>query len=209
MSQSETTTSPHFYARRVRAITPDDAAAVASYLHRNEEFHREWSPIPPDGFFTVDYQHRRLIAWDELRRQGSEYRFGIFVDAPDELLVGLVSIRVERGSYMNGRFGYSVDGQYTGRGIMTASLKELMRYSFDTLGLHRLEANIMPRNIRSRRVLEKCGFTKIGFSPKMLLINGAWEDHEHYMILVDDFITSRESGVGSSELGVRSSGSES
>jgi ribosomal-protein-alanine N-acetyltransferase len=189
MSMSETSsnfseTSPSSF---VRPIGTEDAIVVADYLHRNEEFHREWSPIPPHGFFTPEYQLRRLTAWAELRRQGKEYRFGIFLGDSDETLIGLVSLAVERGAFMNGRFGYSVDSQYTGRGIMTASLRELMRQGFQELGLHRMEANIMPRNVRSRRVLEKCGFTRIGYSPKMLYINGAWEDHEMYMILVDDY----------------------
>ena len=178
-------------AHRVRSIEPDDVEAVTEYLARNIEFHREWSPIMPSEFFTVEYQRRRLEMWAEMRRQGTEYRFGIFIDDPErgeaDRLIGLISLRVERGSFMNGRFGYSVDGQYTGRGIMTSTLRALMRYGFFQLGLHRLEANIMPRNVRSRRVLEKCGFTKFGFSPKMLLINGVWEDHDLYMILVDDF----------------------
>src|SRR3954466_8056587 len=105
MSMSETTPAGQAAVGRVRPVEPEDAVAVTEYLSRNDEFHREWSPIPPAGFFTVDYQLRRLMAWAELRRQGREYRFGIFVDHPPEHLVGLVSLAVERGSYMNGRFG--------------------------------------------------------------------------------------------------------
>jgi ribosomal-protein-alanine N-acetyltransferase len=186
----ETTSVPAHPEPSVRPVEQTDAEAVTAYLARNVEFHREWSPIPPADFLTVDYQRRRLVAWDELRRLGREYRFGIFVDeqgAPEARLIGLVSMVVERGSFMNGRFGYSIDGEYTGRGVMTAALRELMRFGFFELGLHRLEANIMPRNVRSRRVLEKCGFAKVGYSPRMLFINGAWEDHEMYAIVVDDF----------------------
>jgi ribosomal-protein-alanine N-acetyltransferase len=53
----------------------------------------------------------------------------------------------------------------------------VVEYAFDVLGLHRLEANIMPRNKASLRVVEKLGFSEEGLSRKLLLINGRWEDH--------------------------------
>jgi len=87
---------------------------------------------------------------------------------------------VEYAAFMNGRLGYSVDGEYTGRGIATDNIQSVCRFAFKRLRLHRLEANVMPRNAASKRVLEKCGFAKIGFSPKMIQINGVWEDHEMY-----------------------------
>ena len=55
------------------------------------------------------------------------------------------------------------------------------------LGLHRLEANVMPRNTPSIALLLRCGFQKIGMSPRMLKINGVWEDHDMFMILEDQW----------------------
>lgn len=43
----------------------------------------------------------------------------------------------------------------------------------------------MPRNARSLRVLEKCGFACEGLSPRYLRINGVWEDHVHMVRLND------------------------
>ena len=43
----------------------------------------------------------------------------------------------------------------------------------------------MPRNQRSRRVVEKLGFAEEGLARKYLKINGVWEDHIHYVILND------------------------
>ncbi len=173
----------------VRLFTPDDAGALAAYYVRNREFHRDSSPIAPAPFYTPEYQRQRLEAVMELLRQEREYRFGIFTPQDDgELLIGTITLTaVERGAFSNGRFGYSIDGDHRNRGITTASLRQVMTFAFDSLGLHRLEANIMPHNVASRRVLEKCGFSRIGYAPKMLMIAGEWRDHEMYMILVDDF----------------------
>ena len=45
--------------------------------------------------------------------------------------------------------------------------------------LHRLEANVMPKNKASLRVLEKNQFVNEGISKYYLNINGVWEDHVH------------------------------
>jgi ribosomal-protein-alanine N-acetyltransferase len=52
--------------------------------------------------------------------------------------------------------------------------------------LHRIEANVMPRNLRSRRVLAKLGFAEEGLARQYLKINGVWEDHIHYVMFNDD-----------------------
>jgi ribosomal-protein-alanine N-acetyltransferase len=52
-----------------------------------------------------------------------------------------------------------------------------MEIAFDELGLHRVEANVIPRNVRSLAVVERAGFVREGFSARYLRIGGRWEDH--------------------------------
>jgi ribosomal-protein-alanine N-acetyltransferase len=59
--------------------------------------------------------------------------------------------------------------------------------SFDTLGLHRLEAGTLVRNVRSQRVLEKNGFVRFGLAPRFLRIAGQWQDHVLFQLLNDDW----------------------
>jgi ribosomal-protein-alanine N-acetyltransferase len=54
------------------------------------------------------------------------------------------------------------------------------------MSLHRIEANIMPRNQRSLRVVEKLGFVDEGLSRDYLKINEKWEDHIHMVLLNKD-----------------------
>ena len=56
-------------------------------------------------------------------------------------------------------------------------------HRLEELGLHRIEANIMPCNLPSLGVAEKCGFVREGLSRKYLKINGVWEDHIHMVRL--------------------------
>lgn len=171
-----------------RLLSLDDAAGLLSYYLENREFHAPWSPVYPENFYTLEFQHRRLANYLQINEREHEYRFAISsVTSPMDIL-GIINLtNVERGAFHNGRLGYSIAESIGGKGVMTAMLTEVTEFVFNYLYLHRLEANIMPRNIASRRVLEKCGFTCIGQSPKYLLINGIWEDHSHYAMLRDDF----------------------
>ena len=79
--------------------------------------------------------------------------------------------------------GYKLDQEYLNQGYMTMAVDMVTAYAFSVLGLHRLEANVMPRNKASLRVLEKNGFLNEGLSKYYLNINGVWEDHIHMVKL--------------------------
>jgi [ribosomal protein S5]-alanine N-acetyltransferase len=55
-----------------------------------------------------------------------------------------------------------------------------------TLGLHRVEIAIRPENTASLRVVEKLGFTEIGYAPRFLHIDGQWRDHRIFALTVED-----------------------
>ena len=69
---------------------------------------------------------------------------------------------------------------------MTEAVNQVVTYAFDSLGLHRIEGNIMPRNKASIGVAKKCGFAEEGLSRKYLKINGVWEDHLHFVRLNEE-----------------------
>lgn len=173
----------------LRLLQFADAQQLAEYHRRNELFHREWSPSMPPDFTTPHFQKQRLQSYLHRHARQEEYRFGIFTHEAS-LLIGTITLSaIEQKPFQNGRLGYSIDEQCRNKGILTEHLKQVMKYAFEELELHRLEANIMPRNAASRRVLEKCGFQKIGYSPKYLKIQNRWEDHEMYMALAEESLT--------------------
>ncbi len=68
---------------------------------------------------------------------------------------------------------------------MTEAADLAVRYAFDTLGLHRVEANIQPGNAPSIALVRRLGFAREGFSPRYLRISGEWRDHERWARLAD------------------------
>ena len=51
---------------------------------------------------------------------------------------------------------------------------------------------IIPRNERSRRVMEKLGLRDEGVALRYLEINGVWEDHVRYAITAEEWEERRE-----------------
>jgi ribosomal-protein-alanine N-acetyltransferase len=62
-----------------------------------------------------------------------------------------------------------------------------LRYSFESLGLHRVEAAIVPRNAASRRVVEKLGLREEGIARRFLQIQGVYEDHIRYAMTLEEY----------------------
>lgn len=88
-------------------------------------------------------------------------------------------------AFCNAYLGYYGMVQFAGHGFMTEGLKRAVSYGFEEIGLHRIEANIQPDNLRSITLVQRAGFRKEGFSPRYLHINGAWRDHERWALTND------------------------
>jgi ribosomal-protein-alanine N-acetyltransferase len=84
------------------------------------------------------------------------------------------------GNFKSCFLGYKLDKDEINKGYMTEAIRETVQIMFDEHGLHRVEVNIIPRNARSLKVMEKLKFEREGFSKKYLEINGVWEDHIHF-----------------------------
>ncbi|WP_277050726.1 GNAT family N-acetyltransferase [Ruania albidiflava] len=76
-----------------------------------------------------------------------------------------------------------MDEEHTGRGIATAALRQLTGYAFDDLRLHRLQAEVLPDNVASKRVLSHLGFCHYGTAPHYLRIQGRWQTHDLYQLI--------------------------
>ena len=93
---------------------------------------------------------------------------------------------IVRGAFQSCFLSSKIDRTLWNRGYGSEAIRYATAWAFRNLGLHRVEANIMPRNPASLRAAEKAGFVREGLSRRYLNINGVWEDHIHMVRLNED-----------------------
>jgi [ribosomal protein S5]-alanine N-acetyltransferase len=172
----------------LKVLGPGFARQSLDYYTRNQAFLAEWNPTPTADFYTLPYHQERLRVELSMIEEGRMARFWLFkrVDTAYTTAIGNIAFNnIVRGAFQSCHLGYQLDEREVNQGLITEALRRAIDYVFDDLMLHRIEANIMPRNQRSRRVAEKLGFAEEGLARQYLKINGVWEDHIHYVLLND------------------------
>jgi [ribosomal protein S5]-alanine N-acetyltransferase len=159
----------------LRHLTADDARALLAFMEENRAFLEHWEPAREADFFTLEAQLADIEAVADDAAGDRRHAFGIFLD--DELVGRIALSQIFRGIFQNAYLGYSVAERWNGHGLATEAVRIVMDFAFGDLGLHRVQAAVMPRNAGSIRVLEKNGFREEGYAVGYLCINGVWEDH--------------------------------
>lgn len=161
----------------LRPAIAADYAAWARLREQSRAFLAPWEPTwPPDDLTRAAFRRR-------LRRQAEDiaadesFAFLIFDSTSDELLGGLTLGGIRRGVAQAATLGYWMGAPHAGKGRMTRAVAAVVRFGFDTLRLHRLEAACIPDNAPSIALLERNGFQREGFARAYLKINDAWRDH--------------------------------
>ncbi|MDV3221626.1 GNAT family N-acetyltransferase [Intrasporangium sp.] len=112
-------------------------------------------------------------------------------------LVGRANVaNVVHGSFRSATIGYDAYDPYVGRGLFGEGLQLIVDLVFadepQGMGLHRIEANIQPTNVRSAGLVRSLGFQHEGFSRDFLYLPGrdgrrSWRDHDRYTMLASDW----------------------
>lgn len=172
---------------------PQMAADVLAFYRRNHAFLQDSEPLREKSFYSEDFQRRALGRDAQNARELRALRLWMrpqlagTEDAEKEdvpSLAGMVGLGgIQFGFFRSAFVSYKLDAGMTGMGLMAEALQKLVEIAFNDIGLHRLEANIMPRNTRSLRLVRRLGFQEEGLARQYLKINGIWEDHIHMVLL--------------------------
>ena len=141
----------------LRPLAANDFRSWSEVRRRNAEWLTVWEPSRPlhqpdpvtdRGAFAARCQQR-----DRDRAAGTAYQFGLFID---QQVAGEVNLNnVVRGAMQSGTIGYWIDQRHAGNAYVAEAVAVVMQFGFEQLSLHRLEICIVPRNERSRRIMEK------------------------------------------------------
>jgi ribosomal-protein-alanine N-acetyltransferase len=152
----------------------------------SRSFLTPWEPVWPADDLTRMAFRRRIKRYQREVKNGSGYPFFVFSPDGETLLGGLTLSQVQRGVTQSCALGYWMGAPYAGRGLMTAAVRAVVAFAFDTLHLNRVEAACLPGNAASIRLLEKVGFTREGYARRFLCIDGRWQDHLLFGMVRDD-----------------------
>jgi [ribosomal protein S5]-alanine N-acetyltransferase len=164
---------------RLERPEPGDAADLAALARASRRLHRPWV-----------YPHQQARGWRKYFarcREGGTIGY-LLRDRETGALLGVVNLNdVARGMLQSACLGFYVHAAHAGRGVMTAGLSQVLRRAFTVHRLHRLEANVQPGNSTSLRLVQRLGFRREGFSPRLVKIGGRWRDHERWAITREDW----------------------
>jgi len=150
---------------RLRRITPND--------------HHDWLAVwnsPGALDYLIDFEGaprddvtREIIAWaDRIAREKSGIRWAITLK-PADTMIGSCGFHLYERRHRRAEIGYELHSDYWRRGIMSEATAAVLRFCFDRLGLHRVEADVVEGNVASAALLKKMGFT----------LEGVWQDRVH------------------------------
>ncbi len=160
----------------LRRPTRADGPALVQAQRESRDYHAPWvEPFTDMAGFD---------SWLAQKTTGPHVSF-LALDG-DGQIAGVVNLsEIVTGVFLSAYLGFYGMAGFARRGLMTEAVRQAVEFAFGDLGLHRVEANIQPGNVRSIALINRLGFQKEGYSPRYLKIGGEWRDHERWALLAD------------------------
>ncbi|WP_030737624.1 GNAT family N-acetyltransferase [Streptomyces sp. NRRL S-31] len=170
----------------LKRLHAEHAAAVLAFELANRAYFAASVPDRGDDFFD-----RFTDRYDALltEQEAGICAFHVLVAEDGSVLGRFNLVDIEDGT---AELGYRVARHVAGRGVATATVRELCRLAAARHGLRTLRAATTHRNAASRRVLTKAGFVPVGPADPAHLSGepGTWYQrdlpHQPYGALVPD-----------------------
>lgn len=164
----------------LRRCEPSDAEALERSLAVSREEWAPWVPEPEGDPTLREMVERHVTRVAEGAEAGTHLRLTGFLD--DGRVAGYFSLNeIVHGAFWSAYAAWSVSADLMDQGLGTEGASALLDVAFadapDGLGLHRVQANIIPNNARSLRIAEKLGLRREGLAARYLKIAGKWRDH--------------------------------
>jgi RimJ/RimL family protein N-acetyltransferase len=169
----------------LRELRISDAASLLALL-TTEEVTRFISPPPKtvEGF-------ERFITWACNERDAGRYVCFAIVPEGYDIAVGLFQVRQLDASFTTAEWGFALASEFWGSGLFAAGADLVLEFSFETLGVRRLEARAAVQNGRGNGALRKTGAVQEGVLRKSFLRGGEHIDQALWALLDEDWYRSK------------------
>jgi ribosomal-protein-alanine N-acetyltransferase len=173
---------PQLQGKRVRLRGPcaDDADALFA-LFADPDVMRYWSRPP----MTARDEAEGLVAEIEDAFAQRTMLNWMLVTRSDDAVIGTCTLFRFEPRHRRAEVGYALRSDHWGRGLAAEAATLALEWAFRTLGLHRVEADIDPRNARSRTMLERLGFASEGLLRQRHFLGDEISDTELFGLLAE------------------------
>jgi [ribosomal protein S5]-alanine N-acetyltransferase len=113
------------------------------------------------------------------------FQWGISLK-PDDKIIGTTTLFHTDEKNRRAEIGFALNRRFWGKGYVTEAVNSLLKFAFEELNLHRIEADVDPRNAPSIRVLERFGFQKEGYLRERWIVQDEIQDAIFYGLLKTD-----------------------
>ena len=170
----------------LKILDPGNAQMALEFLEKNRDFFGPHEPKKPENYYTKSYIETTMEYEYKLALKLALMRYWVFLKEDPSTIIGTLAVTdVRRGAASCCQIGYRFDKDHLHMGYATESIMTLVPELFTSLGVHRIEANVMPKNIDSVKLLERLGFESEGIARASVRIQGRWEDHIRYALIND------------------------
>ncbi|RZJ30281.1 MAG: N-acetyltransferase [Flavobacterium sp.] len=162
----------------LRRMTADDAHEI--FRMRSNPETMKYIPRPLAQTVDDALAHIEMIESKIEANEGINWAITV-KDKPE--LIGIIgNFRIEPENY-RAEIGYMLLPEYHGKGIVSEAIERVVRYGFDEMKLHSIEAIIDPENTASEKALQKNGFVKEAHLRENAFYDGKFIDTVIYSIL--------------------------
>lgn len=175
----------------LRPICATDAAAWYEYLRDPDVVqHTSWN-LSGEAQLEAQIRAQYLST-----AQDHPIRFAL-VEVASDKLVGTVGFNGIAQAHRHAELAYDLAPGQWGRGLAGVACMALVRWGIDRLGLARVHAHVLDTNVRSIRVLEKCGFRHEGTLRCYRVVREESRNFELYALLASELPDADEDGASS------------
>jgi ribosomal-protein-serine acetyltransferase len=167
----------------LRQRQPEDAEELFALTDVNRPYLRQWLPWLDHCTSPDDTRTNILTSLEEADR-GVSLALCIWQDGR---IVGVTGFNSISKANRIGHIGYWLGEAYSGRGIMTRSVRALTEHGFTTLDLNRITIAAAVGNARSRAVAERLGFRMEGIAREAEWLYDHFVDHALYAVTRADW----------------------
>jgi ribosomal-protein-alanine N-acetyltransferase len=172
---------------QLRPSNPKDAEGLLAILSDPQSM-KYWCKQPIKDLETAEEVLKEDLESDA---QGKSLCWSITLNGQDQMIGKCILFQFSQPNH-RAEIGYILNREYWRQGLMHQALEAVIDFAFETLNLHRIEADVDTENAGSLGILEKFGFKREGLFKDRWFVYDEWQDSVMLALLKHEWLARRE-----------------